>query len=192
MNELIKFEVEVDSEIKSVSVPLIEYKGVPVVFSGQLATLFEVDPKTITNNFNKNITEFTENEDYFALEYEELSDFKNYIQNSNLDRAPGTCSVDNLSRISKLYLWTEEGVANHAKISNSKNAWKIFKVIKKYYFKNKNSNQLMTLQNQLSSLVQTVGDLTKNVSDLTVLVTNQRPKVLEYDRFLSTNNFYDM
>ena len=142
---------------------LLEYKDKPILLSHQLAYLLGIDSNSINYNYNSHIDEFEENEDFFKLESEDLQSFKKYLKDVTFDDVVMTRFVESMIRINKLYLWTEEGVANHAKISNSKNAWKIFKVIKKYYFKNKNSNQLVTLQNQLSSLVQTVTDLTIGV-----------------------------
>lgn len=199
MNELIKFDVTIDSEIKSFSCPLLEYKDKPVLISTQLAYILDIEHKTIRNNFNNNIDEFEEDEDFFRLEGEELAEFKKYIKNITFPNDAQGIDVDSLNKINKLYLWTEEGVSNHAKISNSKNAWKIFKVIKKVYFKTRDSNQISVLRNQLSdvmtnlnTMASSIITLTSSVNDLTVIVTNQKPKVDAYELFLTTHNYLDI
>lgn len=192
MNELIKFDVELDSEIKSVSVPLIEYKERPILLSYQLANLFGIEPKSINSNFNNNISEFDMDDDYYVLESTELQNFKNYLKNMSTDSSQFSSIVDNVNKASRLYLWTEEGVANHAKISNSKNAWKIFKVIKKYYFKNKNENQIVVLRNQLSSVMQNMITLSDSVNTLTNVVKSHQPIVVAYNQFMSSQNYLDI
>jgi len=192
VNELIKFDVVLDSEVKSFSCTLLEYKDKPVLMSQQLATILGVEHKTIRNNFNNHIDEFEEDEDFFKLEGEELAEFKNYIKNVTLSPAHTMGAVENINNYSKLYLWTEEGVSNHAKISNSKNAWKIFKVIKKVYFKVRDGNQISVLQKQLSEVYTMVNNLSNSFNSLAIVVKEQKPKVDAFNMFMSTGNYLSM
>jgi len=196
VNELIKFDVVLDTEVKSFNCTLFEYKDKPVLLTYQVAYLLNIDSDSVTYNFNSHIDEFEEDDDYFKLEGDTLRDFKGYIKNVTVHGSGHDTGfarlVENINRISKLYLWTEEGVSNHAKISNSKNAWKIFKVIKKVYFKVRDGNQISVLQKQLSEVYTMVNNLSNSFNSLAIVVKEQKPKVDAFNMFMSTGNYLSM
>lgn len=108
----------------------IEYHGLPVLTTAQLAECLSTPVKTVTinnlqSNFRNNRERFVEGEDYFKLEGEELASFRDHMKNFQTVVAP---------RTSTLYLWTEYGCLYHCKSVNTDVAWEVYKRLVKTYF----------------------------------------------------------
>jgi hypothetical protein len=102
----------------------IEHNNQRVMLTTQLAEFYGTDTKHINDNFLNNKDQYVPSEDYFVLEGKELKQFK--IDN------PEIFGV--VSRINKLYIWTEMGALLHAKSVNTEQAWRVFKELRKSYF----------------------------------------------------------
>lgn len=103
----------------------IKWKNQIVMTTNTLAECFEVHNETIKRNFNRHKEHFIEGKHYYYLEGEELKEFKNIVSIC--------CHV--CINAPRLYLWTERGVARHAKILTNDIAWDIYEKLEDTYFK---------------------------------------------------------
>ena len=93
----------------------IEWEGVPVITTVQLAEFYDCKVIRIQQNFNENKDKFIEGKHYYPQNI--LSEM---FQISSMTRT--------------LYLWTKRGAARHAKILTTENAWKVFELLEDNYF----------------------------------------------------------
>lgn len=106
----------------------IEYHGLPVLTTEQLAKALSSPDKTVTvqnlsYNFKYNQARYIEGKHYFKVEGEELEILRTSF--SGLQISPKTRS---------LYLWTKRGCARHCKSVNTDTAWDVFEVLEDTYF----------------------------------------------------------
>lgn len=99
---------------------IVEYEGVRVVTTKQIAEMYGTDSKVVSKNFNRNKDRYTEGKHYFLLQGQELKSFR---QNDELPK--------NLNR---LYLWTERGALLLAKSINTDVAWDAYERLVDFYF----------------------------------------------------------
>ncbi len=104
----------------------VEYNGIIVLTTQQIAEAYGTEGKVISNNFNNNKDRYIEGKHYICLIGDELRDFKNH--SLNLGIAPQSA---------KLYLWTEKGAFLHAKSLNTDTAWEVYDKLVDNYFKKK-------------------------------------------------------
>ena len=107
----------------------IEYHGLPVLTTEQLAKALSSTDKPVTvnhikQNFSYNRDRYIEGKHYFKLEGDELATFKNWVENSY--------SVSKNTRT--LYLWTERGCLYHCKSVNTDVAWDAYERLVDTYF----------------------------------------------------------
>ncbi|MBB6690783.1 ORF6N domain-containing protein, partial [Cohnella xylanilytica] len=113
----------------------IEYKGHRVLMTTQLAVNFGTDSDRLNNNFARNRSRYIEGKHYFALQGDELKEFKGSIQ---ID--------DTLKFASILYLWTKKGAWMHAKSLNTDEAWEAYEaLVDDYYEKLERNNNLIDI-----------------------------------------------
>lgn len=105
----------------------MEFKNEKIMTSEQLAEVYNTDAKNISNNFNRNKGKFIEGKHYYFLQGKELKEFKT----NHLKDEPS------MLRINQLYLWTERGVARHAKILETDEAWDVYEILEDTYFRAK-------------------------------------------------------
>lgn len=103
----------------------VDWSDQRVLTSAQIAEYFGSTARNIQRNFQRNRDQFTENEDFFILTGEKLSQFKNWAT---------TCRLVE-SKAKALTLWTEWGVLLHVKMLNSDEAWALYKKLVKFYFR---------------------------------------------------------
>lgn len=103
---------------------IIEKKNLRVLTSSQLAQVFGVDSKLISNNYSRNKDRYVESVHYFILQGDELREFKT---NHQID--------DQLKHSHTIYLWTEKGAFLHAKSLNTDPAWEAYSKLVDDYFK---------------------------------------------------------
>lgn len=103
--------------------PIIEYEGLRVLTSSQIADAYETDSHTLNKNFNRNKERYIEGKHYICLTGDDLRDF----------RAKG--QIDVLPNTNKLYLWTEKGALLHAKSLNTDKAWEVYDRLVENYFR---------------------------------------------------------
>lgn len=99
--------------INNKQLPAVEYRGQRVVITEQLAAGYGSTEQMVTNNFNRNKSQFIEGRLYFKVEGEELQELK------RLNSLRGLVS----KYTSRIILWTERGAANHAKPQNLIRYW---------------------------------------------------------------------
>lgn len=104
----------------------------PLTFEGQrvlttelAARAFGADEKLLTNNFERNRARFEEGKHFHKVEGAELRSLK------DSPSFRGSVGVNARS----LTLWTERGVARHAKILETDTAWEIFEALEDTYFR---------------------------------------------------------
>lgn len=102
---------------------VIEYHGIRVLTTQQLAEAYGAEVQVVTNNFNRNKDRYEEGKHYICLYGDELRDFKTANQNDL-----------SLKRVNQLYLWTEKGTFLHAKSLNTDTAWEVYDRLVESYF----------------------------------------------------------
>lgn len=91
---------------------IVEYEGVRVVTTKQIAEAYEADAKQVSQGFNRNKAKFTEGKHYFLLRGNDLKAFR--------------LKADLPSNIGRLYLWTHKGALLMAKIIDTEKAWQAY------------------------------------------------------------------
>lgn len=104
----------------------IEYKGVKVLLTEQLAEVYGTDNKVISKNFSRNEQRYQDGKHYFTLTGSVKLDF---INNRQID--------DSSKKASKLYLWTQKGTLLHAKSLGTDEAWDTYETLVDEYFDTK-------------------------------------------------------
>lgn len=135
---------------------IVEYKGVRVVTTRQVAEMYGTNRSIISKDFNRNKRKFTEGKHYFKLSGNELKNFleftelqskeicgsqndayKNICGGQN-DDYKNLCSSERASQISNktrvLYLWTNRGALLLAKIIDTDVAWEAYERLVDFYF----------------------------------------------------------
>jgi len=116
-------------------IQVIEQNGQRVLTTQQLAEKYETDPRTISNNFNRNLDRYKDGEHYFVLEGETKRAFCDHHQFD-----------DGSKKASQLYLWTEKGCLLHAKSLNTDKAWEVYSILVDTYFRAKEASALSELE----------------------------------------------
>lgn len=144
---------------------IIEYDGIRVLTSQQIADAYEADANLLNKNFNRNKDRYVEGKHYICLQGDELRGF----------RAKG--QIDVSPNVNKLYLWTEKGALLHAKSLNTDKAWEVYDKLVENYFRVRsavNSNlspELQMLQGLLSQMVQK--ELADKERDKQIAIANE-------------------
>lgn len=113
----------------------IEYQGVKVLLSSQLAEVYGVETKQISYNFNYNKDRYKECKHYFALTGDEKKGFLNRHE-----------IQDSSKNAKTLYLWTEKGALLHAKSLGTDQAWETYEqLVDGYYDKKEQLDELTEL-----------------------------------------------
>ncbi len=105
-------------------VPVV-YNNQRILTTQQLAEFYETDTDRISENYSRNRDRYVAGKHYFLLEGRELKKFK--VDN------PAICGF--VSRINKLYLWTEKGAVRHAKHLGTEKAWDVWEILEETYFR---------------------------------------------------------
>jgi hypothetical protein len=122
-------------EMQTSDLQVIEHAGQRVLTTQQLAESYGTDSRRITENFNRNSERYQEGEHYFVLEGASLMGFANRYAN-----------CVSVTRISKMYLWTEKGCLLHAKSLNTAKAWEVYGVLMDTYFRAKEASSMTELE----------------------------------------------
>lgn len=119
----------------------IENNNQRVLTTAQIAEQYGTDAKVISNNFNRNKSRYTEGKHYYCLTGESKRDFLNRHQ------------IEDGSRATNFYLWTEKGALLHAKSLNTDKAWQAYEVLVDTYF-NVRQQVLLTQQQTEAIAIQ--------------------------------------
>lgn len=101
----------------------VDYNGVRVLTTEQLAAAYECEPNNIKKNFNANKEHFTEGRHYYKVEGDELNNLR--VTFSDLQISPKTRC---------LYLWTCRGASRHCKMLGTEKAWEMYDNLEENYF----------------------------------------------------------
>lgn len=115
----------------------VEYNGILVLTTQQIAEAYGTNTDTITKNFNRNKDRYASRKHYICLEGEELRNFKTNGQ------------IDLSLKLNKLYLWTKKGAFLHAKSLNTDTAWEVYDRLVDSYFEPKQNIAVAELSPEL-------------------------------------------
>jgi len=101
----------------------LNYQNALVLTTATVAAMYETDPATVSNSFNRHKSRFQEGKHFYYLKGSALKKFTSNHQIS--DYSPNTPS---------LYLWTEKGCLLHAKNLNTDKAWEVYEYLVDHYF----------------------------------------------------------
>lgn len=102
----------------------LEYLGRRVLTTARAASAFQVDEKLIQTNFSRNSTRFRDGVHFHKVDGAELRALKNEPSFSGFVG----------KNASHLILWTDRGIARHAKILETDTAWEIYEQLEETYF----------------------------------------------------------
>lgn len=166
---------------------VVEYKGIRVLTTQQIAEAYGTEDRRISENFNSNKRRYITGKHYIHLEGQEL---KGFLQSVN-------SVVQNPSKVRSLYLWTEKGAFLHAKSLNTDTAWEVYDRLVDFYFKKKEisnipqGNELIALavieaQRQLAEREKKIEQLEIDVIEMDRAISEMEPKVNYVDRILQS------
>lgn len=152
---------------------LIQYQGVRVLTTQQVAEAYETETKIISNNFNRNKDRYIEGKHFICLEGQEKRDFINLHQFD-----------DGCKNAYKLYLWTKKGAFLHAKSLNTDVAWEVYERLVDNYFDSQPATPKlpvtpMNLSPQLQLLINM--ELKQKEQDAAISELKEKTDKLEYD-----------
>lgn len=129
------------AEISAETLPVITYRNQAVFTTELLAKVFAINPKNLHMNYKNSSDQFIASRDYSKIIGDELSDFGEAF-NRLYTKAFG---LQISSKARSLFLWTERGVALHAKMLNTPMAWKIYNKLIDFYFRKRDEHDFSDL-----------------------------------------------
>lgn len=102
----------------------VDYNGVRVLTTEQLAQAYECDVKRISENFSRNKDRFDVGKHYYKLEGDALKTFK----------ATNPHFAEQSKHTPCLYLWTRRGASRHCKMLGTEKAWEMYDNLEENYF----------------------------------------------------------
>lgn len=112
---------------------IVDYNGIRVLTSLQIADAYETTTTRIKQNFNENKDKYKYGKHYILLTGDDLKAFK---KNYNVFNKVGNNYLVG-NRAPSLYLWTERGALLHAKSLNTDKAWQVYEYLIENYFRSK-------------------------------------------------------
>lgn len=110
----------------------LEFEGIRVLTTSQIARAYETKEIQIHQNFKNNRVRFVDGKHYISLSGDDLKAFKNHLEKIEVVK----------SRTSHLYLWTEKGALLHAKSLNTDKAWEVYDYLVDFYFRAKEERKV--------------------------------------------------
>ena len=104
----------------------VDYNGVRVLTTEQLAQAYECETTQIQQNFINNKSRFQKGKHYFKLTGDELKVFKASLGDSKISST--------LKFTSALMLWTRRGASRHCKMLGTEKAWEMYDNLEENYF----------------------------------------------------------
>ena len=156
----------------------VEFKNQRIITTKVLAEQFGTNEQNISRNFSRNQERFIEGKHYFRLEGDELKEFKGYVLKD-----------DTLKFASNLYLWTDKGVARHAKMLETDEAWEIYEELEDTYFKVqalKENNQLISAKEEIQELKSTLEDFKRVTEEAKQQYKPSHKRKLDYNKMIKS------
>lgn len=166
---------------------VIEKNGERVLLTSQIAESYGTTAKVISNNFIRNQERYTEGKHFYCLEGEVKREFCNRHQ------------IEDGSKATKLYLWTEKGALLHAKSLGTDKAWEVYDYLVESYFQKTekvtldmksallNPDTIIQLATALKEEQSKSKLLEVKVSELTVDKQIMQPKADYFDELVDRN-----
>ena len=165
----------------------LEFKNQRIMTTKVLAEQFGTEENNIKTNFNRNKERFKEGKHYYQLQGEELKEFKRIVTDSN-DPSIKFASV--------LTLWTDRGVARHAKILDTDEAWEVYEELEDTYFRIKEKTQLISAENHVKELQNTVAEFKRLTEEAKQQYKPSHKMKLDYSKMIraltNTDEEYEM
>ena len=160
----------------------VDYNGVRVLTTEQLARAYECEPSHIIKNFNNNKGHFEKGKHFFKLEGEELKEFILCIQNLDVQISPMTRC---------LYLWTRRGASRHCKMLGTEKAWEMYDNLEENYFNPRPQKELTGRELMAKALLEAHAVLAEKdttIAKQTQLIGELKPKADYTDRILQSKS----
>ena len=138
----------------------MEWKGQRIMTTKTLAECYGTEENNIRNNYNNNKGRFIEGKHLYKLSGAELKEFTNYLQINNIDAQIS-------SKARSLILWTERGVARHAKLLDTDMAWNVYEQLEDTYFKVQEMKQEVKQMSDMEILSRAVLISQEQIKQLT-------------------------
>lgn len=111
--------------IANIETTILAYKGIPICLTKQVSMFYSCTEKNLSDNYQNNSGRFKEGDHFFKIEGEDLRIFRLSIPD-NIGSP--------LKFANSLILWTEKGVALHAKMLTTDKAWQVYEEMVDVYF----------------------------------------------------------
>lgn len=164
---------------------VIEKNNERVLLTSQIAESYGTTSKVISNNFTRNQERYIEGKHFYCLEGEVKREFCNRHQ------------IEDGSKATKLYLWTEKGALLHAKSLGTDKAWEVYDYLVESYFKKVEKIDLANALLNPDTIIQLATALKEEqskskllevrVSELTVDKQIMQPKADYFDELVDRN-----
>lgn len=121
----------------------VDYNGVRVLTTEQLAQAYECETVQISQNFLNNKDHFKEGKHFFKLEGDALKNLR--LENIELQISP---------KARCLYLWTRRGASRHCKMLGTEKAWEMYDNLEENYFNPRLSKELTGRELMAKALIE--------------------------------------
>lgn len=160
-------------------IKVIENNGQRVLTTVQIAELYGTDSKVISNNFNRNKERYTEGKHYYCLTGDAKRGFVNRHQ------------IEDGSKASNFYLWTEKGALLHAKSLNTDKAWEVYDYLVENYFEVKDQ-RLTGMKLIATAVVEAQALLKEKDNKICMLETSIAVKDQQISELKPKASYYDV
>ncbi len=161
----------------------IEYRGQRIITTKVLAQQFGTEENNIKKNHSNNKERFIEGKHFYKLEGAELAEFKRVV---NISNDPSI----KFARV--LILWTERGVARHAKILETDEAWQVYEELEDTYFRVRYNEKIPRSYKQaLLALVAAEEEKERLMLENSMkdqIISELQPKATYYDLILQSKS----
>jgi len=166
-----------NAEVDNRSIDVVTHNNVTVATTEFLAGKYGTEPDIIRKNFQRNPGKFTEGVHYFKLTGRDLN---NFLSKGSQGQKRFT------SQIRGLFLWTERGALNHARILQTDEAWEQHDVLVDTYFKSREAS----VESMLTPDI--VNRLINKISDFEVTLKDIKPKLEIYETLIESKALYSV
>lgn len=159
----------------------VDYNGVRVLTTEQLAQAYECEPHQISHNFKNNETKFKAGVHYYKLTGDDLKEFKQELGDDKI------CQT--LKFTSVLYLWTRRGASRHCKMLGTEKAWEMYDNLEENYFNPRPSKELTGRELMAKALIEAQAVLAEKdttIAKQAQIIGELKPKADYTDRILQS------
>lgn len=144
---------------------VIEKNNERVLLTSQIAESYGTTAKVISYNFNSNKERYVEGKHYYCLEGEEKREFCNRLE------------IQDSSKATKLYLWTQKGALLHAKSLGTDKAWEVYDYLVDSYFQKVEKAKQMSVNELIFEMAKSNLETEKRLKSLEAQVSKTSDKL---------------